>query len=327
MSGSTSASWRGSPTSRACRSRRPGSTGRRRSTTTAKTLKGRPFYYFAYGAAVSEVAIDTLTGENRLLRVDILHDVGTSLNPAIDLGQVEGGFMQGMGWLTTEELWWNDNGRLMTHAPSTYKIPVAADVPADFNVKLWESRRATPRTAIHRSKAVGEPPLMLAISVFHAITDAVARSPVTRMPSAQRARDARGSTPRSRPKKLSVRDASSRAPQARPERRTASERMARSTLQRLRSDAGAAVAVTVASVKGSMPREPGAKMIVAIDALHGTIGGGHLEYQAIALRARACSRRRRRARDAALALGANLGQCCGGAVNCCCDRSTQRPPG
>jgi xanthine dehydrogenase large subunit len=118
-----------------------------------KTLKGRPFYYFAYGAAVSEVAIDTLTGETRLLRADILHDVGRSLNPAIDLGQVEGGFVQGMGWLTTEELWWNGSGRLMTHAPSTYKIPVASDVPADFRVKLWE-RGENVEDSIHRSKAV-----------------------------------------------------------------------------------------------------------------------------------------------------------------------------
>jgi xanthine dehydrogenase large subunit len=138
-----------------------------------KTLKGRPFYYFAYGAAVSEVAIDTLTGETRLLRADILHDVGRSLNPAIDLGQVEGGFVQGMGWLTTEELWWNEAGRLMTHAPSTYKIPVASDVPADLRVKLWE-RGENAEDSIHRSKAVGEPPLMLAISVFQAIKDAVA---------------------------------------------------------------------------------------------------------------------------------------------------------
>jgi xanthine dehydrogenase large subunit len=138
-----------------------------------KTLQGRPFFYFAYGAAVSEVAIDTLTGETRLLRADILHDVGRSLNPAIDLGQVEGGFIQGVGWLTAEELWWDKSGRLMTHAPSTYKIPVASDVPADFRVRLWE-RGENVEDSIHRSKAVGEPPLMLAISVFQAIKDAVA---------------------------------------------------------------------------------------------------------------------------------------------------------
>ncbi len=137
-----------------------------------KTLKGRPFYYFAYGAAVSEVAIDTLTGESKLLRADILHDVGRSLNPALDVGQIEGGFVQGMGWLTTEELWWNPEGRLMTHAPSTYKIPVASDVPADFRVKFWDGENL--EDSVHRSKAVGEPPLMLAMSVFHAIKDAIA---------------------------------------------------------------------------------------------------------------------------------------------------------
>ncbi|HXH02784.1 MAG TPA: xanthine dehydrogenase molybdopterin binding subunit [Candidatus Competibacteraceae bacterium] len=138
-----------------------------------KTWSGRPFYYFAYGAAVSEVAIDTLTGEYKLTRVDILHDVGRSLNPAIDLGQVEGGFVQGMGWLTCEELWWDTQGRLRTHAPSTYKIPVCRDWPEQFNVRLLENAQNREDT-IYRSKAVGEPPLMLAISVFLAIKDAVA---------------------------------------------------------------------------------------------------------------------------------------------------------
>ena len=134
---------------------------------------GRPFYYYAYGAACSEVVIDTLTGENKVTRVDILHDCGRSLNPAVDLGQIEGGFIQGMGWLTTEELVFDDQGALRTHAPSTYKIPAAGDRPDAFNLALWpsgENREAT----IHRSKAVGEPPLMLAISVFSALTDAVA---------------------------------------------------------------------------------------------------------------------------------------------------------
>lgn len=135
--------------------------------------KGRPFYYFAYGAACSEVSIDTLTGEYLVDRTDILHDVGKSLNPAIDIGQVEGAFVQGMGWLTTEELWWDAKGRLRTHAPSTYKIPLASDRPKIFNVKLaeWsENREAT----IGRSKAVGEPPFMLGISVFEALSMAVA---------------------------------------------------------------------------------------------------------------------------------------------------------
>ncbi len=135
--------------------------------------RGRPFFYFAYGAAVSEVAIDTLTGENRILRADILHDVGQSLNPAIDLGQVEGGYVQGAGWLTTEELVWDDKGRLRTHAPSTYKIPACSDRPIDMRVALWEKGR-NPEETIYRSKAVGEPPLMLGISVLMALSDAIA---------------------------------------------------------------------------------------------------------------------------------------------------------
>ena len=135
--------------------------------------KGRPFYYFAYGASVSEVSIDTLTGEYQIDRADILHDVGKSLNPAIDIGQIEGGFVQGMGWLTTEELWWDDAGRLRTHAPSTYKIPLASDRPRVFNVSLadWSENR---EMTIRRSKAVGEPPFMLANSVLEALSMAVA---------------------------------------------------------------------------------------------------------------------------------------------------------
>jgi len=135
------------------------------------THTGRPFYYFAYGAAVAEVVIDTLTGEHRVLAVDILHDVGRSLNPAIDKGQIEGGFIQGQGWLTTEELVFDAKGRLLTHAPSTYKIPTASDRPARLNIALWDGENTRP--TIHRSKAVGEPPLMLGISVFSAITQAV----------------------------------------------------------------------------------------------------------------------------------------------------------
>src|SRR4029453_6633438 len=160
--------------------------------------KGNPFFYFAYGAACSEVTIDTMTGEMRVDRVDILHDVGRSLNPAIDVGQIEGGFVQGMGWLTTEELVFNKEGHLLTHAPSTYKIPVASDVPADFRVALYPNTnrektiyRSKPvgdpvappdfrlalspnpnrEETIYRSKAVGEPPIMLANSVFCALAD------------------------------------------------------------------------------------------------------------------------------------------------------------
>ncbi len=135
--------------------------------------RGHAFYYFAYGAACSEVSVDTLTGEYVVERTDILHDTGRSLNPAIDLGQVEGGFVQGMGWLTTEELVWDERGRLRTHAPSTYKIPLASDRPKVFNVALTDWSQAYEPT-IHRSKAVGEPPLPLAISVLHALSDAVA---------------------------------------------------------------------------------------------------------------------------------------------------------
>ena len=134
--------------------------------------RGRPFYYYAYGAAVTEVATDLLTGENRILRTDILHDVGRSLNPAIDIGQIEGGFVQGAGWLTTEELVWDDAGRLRTHAPSTYKIPACADRPPVFNVALFDDGENIEDT-IHKSKAVGEPPLMLAISVLMALSHAL----------------------------------------------------------------------------------------------------------------------------------------------------------
>ncbi len=136
------------------------------------TLQGRPFYYFAYGGAVSEVVVDTLTGECSLLRADLLHDVGRSLNPALDIGQIEGAFIQGMGWLTTEELVWHpQTGHLSTHAPSTYKIPTANDCPPEFNVALFGADNAA--DSIHRSKAVGEPPLLLSFSVFYAIRDAV----------------------------------------------------------------------------------------------------------------------------------------------------------
>jgi xanthine dehydrogenase large subunit len=140
-----------------------------------ETGTGRPFYYFVYAAAAAEVVIDTLTGEMRCLRAELLEDCGKSLNPAIDLGQIEGAFVQGMGWLTSEELWWDEKGRLKTHGPSTYKIPGSRDVPPIFNVRILENapnREAT----VFRSKAVGEPPLMLAISVWLAIRDAIAAS-------------------------------------------------------------------------------------------------------------------------------------------------------
>jgi xanthine dehydrogenase large subunit len=135
-------------------------------------MQGRPFYYYAYGAAVSEVLVDTLTGEWKLLQADVLHDVGQSINPALDIGQVEGAFIQGMGWLTSEELVWHpQTGKLLTHAPSTYKIPTASDCPAHFNVGLFKNQNV--EDTIYRSKAVGEPPLLLPFSVFFAIRDAI----------------------------------------------------------------------------------------------------------------------------------------------------------
>jgi len=133
--------------------------------------RGRPFYYFAYGASITEVVIDTLTGENRILRTDILHDAGKSLNPALDIGQIEGGYVQGVGWLTTEELVWDDRGTLRTHAPSTYKIPACSDRPDVFNVDLFDAENR--ENTIHRSKAVGEPPFMLGISALLALSDAI----------------------------------------------------------------------------------------------------------------------------------------------------------
>jgi xanthine dehydrogenase molybdopterin-binding subunit B len=134
--------------------------------------RGKPFHYFAYGAAVTEVEVDGFTGMHRVLRVDILHDVGDSVNEGVNRGQIEGGFVQGMGWLTTEELRWDDKGQLLTHSPDTYKIPSVGDTPQIFNVTLLKN--ATQKNVVHGSKAVGEPPLMLAISVREAIRDAVA---------------------------------------------------------------------------------------------------------------------------------------------------------
>jgi xanthine dehydrogenase large subunit len=136
-----------------------------------KTFLGRPFLYFAYGAAISEVLIDTLTGENKTLRVDILHDQGRAINPAIEKGQIEGGFVQGAGWLTMEEVKWKSNGQLTTHSPSTYKIPAVNDMPEKFNVKIFKNLNK--ENVVNKSKTTGEPPLMLAMSVFFAIKDAI----------------------------------------------------------------------------------------------------------------------------------------------------------
>jgi xanthine dehydrogenase large subunit len=144
-------------------------------------MKGRPFFYFSFGAAAVEVAIDTLTGESRVLRADLVQDCGASLNPAIDLGQIEGAFVQGQGWLTCEELWWDKQGRLKTAGPSTYKIPGSRDAPAIFNVKMLDNAPSKEAT-IFRSKAVGEPPLMLATAVWTALKDAIAATGDGRTP-------------------------------------------------------------------------------------------------------------------------------------------------
>ena len=138
-----------------------------------KNFKGRPFFYFAYGAAVSEVMIDVLTGENKIIQADILHDAGKAINPAIELGQIEGGFVQGAGWLTIEEVNWKSNGQLTTHSPSTYKIPAVSDMPENFNVKIFKKGKNI-ENVINKSKTTGEPPLMNAMSVFFAIKNAIA---------------------------------------------------------------------------------------------------------------------------------------------------------
>ncbi len=138
-----------------------------------KTFKGRPFLYFAYGAAVSEVIIDTLTGENKITRVDILHDAGKAINPSIELGQIEGGFVQGAGWLTMEEVKWKSNGQIITHSPSTYKIPAVSDMPEKFNVEIFKKGENV-ENVVNKSKTTGEPPLMNAMSVFFAIKNAIA---------------------------------------------------------------------------------------------------------------------------------------------------------
>ena len=254
--------------------------------------KGRPFYYFAYGAAVSEVSVDTLTGEYQVDRTDILHDVGRSLNPAVDKGQVEGGFVQGMGWLTTEELWWDDKGRLRTHAPSTYKIPLASDRPAIFNVKLaeWSVNK---EPTIRRSKAVGEPPFMLGgLGARGAVDGGGERRRLPDMPAARRAGDAGAGADGGEPpggRVMALRPEEVEAFLARGRRCWCGSRPRR----------------------GSTPREAGAWMLVSRSGMIGTIGGGQLEYIAIdAARALMARGGIRQVLD--VPLGPEIGQCCGG---------------
>ena len=258
----------------------------------AKAGQGRPFYYFSYGAACSEVVVDVTTGEMKVTRVDIVHDVGRSLNPAVDIGQIEGGFVQGMGWLTTEELVFHPDGRLLSHAPSTYKIPCASDAPEHFKVTLWDG--ANREDTIYRSKAVGEPPLMLAISVFAAIADAIhGVNPSVPVP-ARCAGDA-GSDPA---------------------RRAGGARMTTwAAIARFIAAQGGAALVTLAQAQGSSPREVGARMVVAPDgAFTGTIGGGALEWGALAEAQALLARDGAMVKKLDKALGPDLGQCCGGRV-------------
>ncbi len=274
-----------------------------------KTHQGRPFYYFAYGAALSEVEVDTLTGEYRLRRVDILHDAGQSLNPAIDLGQVEGGFVQGMGWLTTEELWWDDKGHLRTHAPSTYKIPACGDIPAAFNVSLFKAGR-NKEDVVYRSKAVGEPPLMLGIAVFQALRDAIAACgdgwAVPRLDAPATAERVLMAI-----ETLRASRAVPHAPNAPGGRLMAAWLDALAAAER---DNQPAVLVTVLAAKGSTPREAGRQDGRLRRRLAGTIGGGNLEYQceAAARDLLAAGAEGPSTRD--FPLGPALGQCCGGHV-------------
>ena len=259
-----------------------------------ETMQGRPFYYFAYGAAVSEVVVDTLTGEWKLLAAHVLHDAGKSLNPAIDIGQVEGGFIQGMGWLTMEELVWHPNdgspraGLLLTHAPSTYKIPTANDCPPVFDVRLWKDGVGDDNVAetIHRSKATGEPPLLLPFSVFFAIRDAVSAAGGHRV-----------DPPLSAPATSEAILRAITAVQA--AATTMSELRLRDRAAAWLAEARPAVVVEVTAVRGSVPRGVGTRMLVGVDESLGTIGGGHLELKAItAARAAARERRRRTAQRA-----------------------------
>ena len=248
----------------------------------ADRMQGEPFKYFAYGAAAAEVEVDGFTGAYRLRRVDIVHDVGDSLSPLIDLGQIEGGFVQGMGWLTLEELVWDETdgphrGRLNTQAASTYKIPSFSEMPEEFYVHLYE--KATESGVVYGSKAVGEPPLMEAFSVREALRQAAAAfgpaghsvelaSPATPEAVFWAVEAARVRPPRTRP----------RWPTSRWSR---SEMDWLSALASLRAEGRPGVLVTVAEVRGHAPREPGAKMVVGLERTWGSVGGGNLEETAV----------------------------------------------
>ena len=257
----------------------------------AERMQGSPFKYFAYGAAATEVEVDGFTGDYRLRRVDIVHDVGDSLSPLIDIGQIEGGFVQGVGWLTLEELRWDtgdgpDRGRLQTQSASTYKLPSFSEMPEEFHVRLFADARED--GAVYGSKAVGEPPLMLAFSVREAIREAVGafgpvgRTVVLASPATPEAVfwaiQSRSQTPRRSRRPSGAAPAELAKP-------CASDGRAMDwvdALQRLREARTPAVIVTLAMVRGHAPRNGGAKLVVSPDGLFGTVGGGNLEATAIA---------------------------------------------
>ena len=248
----------------------------------AERMQGEPFKYFAYGAAAAEVEVDGFTGAYRLRRADIVHDVGDSLSPLIDLGQIEGGFVQGVGWLTLEELLWDETdgphrGRLNTQAASTYKIPSFSEMPPEFNVHLFE--RATESGVVYGSKAVGEPPLMEAFSVREALRQAVGAfgpAGLERRPWPARPRRKPSSGPSRPPGTLGNRAG------RRPRFTRRSEMDWLSAAQQLRHDGQPGVLVTVIEVRGHAPREAGAKMVVSRDRSWGSVGGGNLEATAVA---------------------------------------------
>ena len=280
--------------------------------------RGRPFYYFAYGAACSEVVVDTLTGEYRMLRTDILHDVGDSLNPAIDIGQVEGGFVQGMGWLTMEELVWNAKGQADDQRPGQLQDSAVADMPLDLRVKLLENRKNPEQTVFH-SKAVGEPPFMLGISVWCAIRTPWPASPTTaRNPPSTRGDARAGALGRGTDAPAEGRPGASGGRRG----RTGLNRRDReddemnwiSALAELQRSGEPCVLVTIIEERGSTPRNAGSKMVVSAERLYDTIGGGHLEYRAQAIAREMLAARTQDTRLERFSLGASLGQCCGGAT-------------
>ncbi|KAK3608839.1 hypothetical protein CHS0354_006880 [Potamilus streckersoni] len=262
-----------------------------------ETATGSPFYYFAYGAAATEVIIDSLTGEYKLLRADILHDCGNSLNEAIDRGQIEGGYIQGVGWLTSEELVWNKEGRLLTHAPSTYKIPTCRDIPPIFNVDFYHKPNA--KDTIFKSKAVGEPPFMLGMSAFFALKDAVGSFAA---PGEDVILDAPATPERVLMEIERLKSVHQNA-------------LKPAELYRLYTGAEPFITVTVIETSGSAPCRAGAKMAVGqTGRLAGSVGGGRLEHSAVQHSIDMLKRCDVNLHTEEFSLGASLGQCCGGRV-------------